>query len=55
MRVSDTDSWRSWDLRENSKSGSVVAASSAGKKKVMLPWMAGESWSRRESLKVLRL
>jgi hypothetical protein len=47
------DFWRSWDLRENSKSGSV-GASTEGKKKVMLPWMAGNSWSRRDSLKFFR-
>ena len=46
-----------WDLRENSKSGSAteVVAASEGKKKVMLIWTAGESWSRRDSLKVFRL
>jgi hypothetical protein len=47
------DFWRSWDLHENSKSGSV-GESKEEKKKVMLPWMARRSWSRRESLKFFR-
>ena len=32
-----------------------VVVASEGKKKVMLIWTAGESWSRRDSLKVFRL